>query len=174
MRIKSRIPRKIPSLAPFLAALALWNLGVCFPQDQLLDFELLKKITVPGNQAWTDTGLDVQKGQEFYFMTSGMISLQKDNPIAGCGPDGLDRKTRQQPIPEQNIGALVGKILEKVEVATDKQTGEKTAKEVGQVFFIGGENKIPLPADGRLLLGINELVVGDNEGSFEVAVYRKK
>ena len=174
MKTKSRALEKIPWLASFLAAFAFWNLGVCLPKDQLQDFELVKKITVPGNQAWVDTGLEVKKGQEFYFVTSGTISLQKDNPIAGCGPDGLDRKTRQQPIPEQNIGALIGKTLEKVEFATDKQTGEKTSREVGQVFFIGAENKISLPADGKLLLGINELVVADNEGSFEVAVYRKK
>jgi hypothetical protein len=173
MKAKSRTRRGIPFLASFLAALAFWTLGDS-RQNQLQDFEPVKKITVPGNQAWTDTGLDVQKGQEFYFGTSGTISLQKDNPIAGCGPDGLNMKTQQQPIPEQNLGALVGKILEKVETATDKQTGEKTRKEVGQAFFIGKENKVTLPADGRLLLGINELVVGDNDGSFEVAIYRKK
>jgi hypothetical protein len=173
MKAKSRALRGIPFLASVLAGLCFWALGGS-PQSQLQDYEPVKKITVPGNQAWTDTGLDIQRGQEFYFVTSGTISLQKDNPIAGCGPDGLNRKTQQQPIPEQNLGALVGKILEKVETATDKQTGEKTQKEVGQVFFIGKENIVSLPADGRLLLGINELVVGDNDGFFEVAIYRKK
>jgi hypothetical protein len=173
MKAKSRTLRGIPFSASFLAALAFLTFGDS-RQNQLQDFEFVKKIAVPGNQAWTDTGLDVQKGQEFYFVATETISLQKDNPIAGCGPDGLNIKTQQQPIPEQNIGALVGKILEKVEVATDKQTGEKTQKEVGQVFFVGKENKVLLPADGRLLLGINDLVVGDNDGSFEVAIYLKK
>jgi hypothetical protein len=173
MREKSRTLGGILFLASFLAPLAFWTIGDS-GQNLLQDFEPVKKITVRGNQAWTDTGLDVQKGQEFYFVASGTISLQKDNPIAGCGPDGLDMKTQQQPIPEQNIGALVGKILEKVEVATDKQTGERSQKEVGRVFFVGKENKVPLPMDGRLLLGINEQVVGDNDGSFDVTIYHKK
>jgi hypothetical protein len=173
MKEKSRTLRGIPFLTSVLAALAFLTFGDS-RQNQLQDFEFVKKIAVPGYQAWTDTGLDVQKGQEFYFEASGTISLQKDNPIAGCGPDGLNIKTQQQPIPEQNIGALVGKILEKVETATDKRTGEKTQKKVGQVFFVGKENIVSLPAHGRLLLGINDLVVGDNDGSFEVVIYLKK
>lgn len=173
MKAKSRTLRAILFAAVSLAGLCFWTLGDS-GQSQFQDYEFLKKITVPGNQAWTDTGFDVQKGQEFFFVTSGTISLQKDNPIAGCGPDGLNMKTQQQPITEQNLGALVGKILEKVETATDKQTGEKTQREIGQAFFVGKEIRLSLPADGRLLLGINELVVGDNDGFFEVAIYRKK
>jgi hypothetical protein len=173
MRQKSRTLRGISFLVSFLAVLDFWTLGDS-RQNPLQEFEPVKKITVPGNQAWTDTGLDVHKGQEFYFVATGTISLQKGNPIAGCGPSGLDMKTQQQPVPEQNIGALLGKILENVEVSTDKQTGEKTQKEIGQVFFVGKENKVSLPADGRLLLGVNELVVGDNDGAFDVAVYRRQ
>ena len=173
MKPKRRILRAILFVAVSSAGLCFWTIRDS-RQNQLQDYEFLKKITVPANQAWTDTGFDVQKSQEFYFVTSGTISLQKDNPIAGCGPEGFDRKTQQQPIPEQNLGALVGKILEKVETATDKQTGEKTQREIGQAFFIGKEIRLSLPAAGRLLLGINELVVGDNDGFFEVALYRKK
>ena len=173
MNAKSRILSRISFFAIFLTAFNFWTPGHS-RQNRPQDYELVKKIAVPGNVAWTETGLDVQKGQEFYFEASGMVSLQKDNPIAGCGPDGLNLKTQQQPIADQNIGALVGKVLEKVEVSTDKQTGEKTQKEIGQIFFIGKENRVSLPADGRLLLGVNENVVGDNSGEFAVAIYRKK
>jgi hypothetical protein len=136
-------------------------------------FELLKKISVPGRANWTDSGIDVRRGQEFYFEASGTISLQTDNPVAGCGPDGLKMKTLQQPLPEENIGGLLGKVREKIEVSTDKQTGEKIQKEIGQVFFIGRQRTVVMPSDGRLLLGINENVAGDNDGNFEVAIYKK-
>ncbi len=173
MKVRRRTLEAISFVSILSAALCLWTQGD-FRQNPLQDYEILKKVTVAANQAWTDSGLDVLKGQEFYFLAEGTISLQKDNPIADCGPEGLSMKTRQQPVPDQNLGALIGKILEKVEVITDKQTGEKTQKEVGQEFFIGKENKIALPIDGRLLLGINELVVGDNTGHFEVTLHRKK
>jgi hypothetical protein len=173
MNAKSQIFFAISFFTVFWAAGNFWTPGL-FQENQLQDYELVKKITVPGNLAWTDTALEVLKGQEFYFAAAGKISLQKDNPVAGCGPEGLNLKTQQQPIPDQNIGALLGKVLEKVEVATDKQTGEKSKRDIGQVFYIGKENKVLLPADGRLILGINELVVGDNDGSYEVAIYRKK
>lgn len=149
--------------------------GAGFPQEkQLEDYELVKKIVVLGHLPWTETGLEVRKGEELFFTASGTISLQRDNPVAVCGPEGLNLMTQQQPIPGQNIGALIGRVLEKIEVGTDKQTGDKTQREVGQLFFIGIENKVVLPADGRLRLGINEFVVGDNSGEFAVAIYRKK
>jgi hypothetical protein len=173
MNAKSQIFSIIFFSAIFCATVNDWTPELA-QENQLQDYELVKKITVPGNLAWTDTALEVLKGQEFYFTAAGKISLQKDNPVAGCGPEGVNLKTQQQSLSDQNIGALIGKVLEKVEVATDKQTGEKSKRDIGQLFYIGKENKILMPADGRLMLGINELVVGDNDGSFEVAIYRKK
>ena len=173
MNARSQVISAVFFLAIFCATANSWAPGL-FQENQLQDYELVKKITVPGNLAWTDTALEVLKGQEFYFMATGKISLQKDNPVAGCDPEGVNLKTQQQPLSDQNIGALIGKVLEKVEVATDKQTGEKNKRDIGQVFYIGKESKRLLPADGRLMLGINDLVVGDNDGSFEVSIYRKK
>jgi len=120
-----------------------------------------------------DTGLDVLTGQEFWFEASGSISLQKGNPEADCGPDGLKIQTMQQPLPEHNLGCLAGKVRQKVDVLEDKETGEKTTKESGVAFFIGKIGPATIPADGRLLLGPNENVTGDNEGAFIVRIFRK-
>ena len=159
-----------------LVALALWPIFAhSFCQEAAPSgFELVKKILVVGSTAWTDTGLDVQKGQEHYFRATGTVSLQKDNPVASCGPEGLNLRTMQQPLPDRNLGALIGKVREKVEVSEDKQTGEKTSREIGEVFFIGKDNWIFCPSAGRLLLGVNENVSGDNEGGFEVKIYARK
>jgi hypothetical protein len=159
-----------------LIALALGPIFAHFfyQQEAPPDFELVKKILVVGSTAWTDTGLDVQKGQEYYFRATGTVSLQKDNPVASCGPEGINLRTMQQPLPDHNLGALIGKVREKVEVSEDKQTGEKTSREIGEVFFIGKENGILWPSAGRLLLGVNENVSGDNDGGFEVRIYARK
>ena len=144
------------------------------PQEKPAEFELVKKYILVASTAWGDTGIDVQAGEEFRFEASGTVTLQKDNPVAACGPDGLNLRTKQQPLPDQNIGALVGKVREKVEVTEDKQTGEKTTRDLGEPFFIGKENRVTVSASGRLLLGVNENVVADNDGAFDVLIYRRK
>jgi hypothetical protein len=144
------------------------------PQEIPPDFDLARKVQVAGTVAWTDTGLDVQKGQEYYFQAEGSVSLQKDNPIAVCGPEGLPLRTMQQPLLDQNLGALICKVREKVEVTGDNRSGENVERETGEVFFVGKENRIVFPAAGRLLLGINENVTGDNDGAFDVRIYLKR
>ena len=124
-------------------------------QDAPADFVLVRKVQVAGAVAWTDSGLNVQKGQEYYFQAEGSVSLQKDNPIATCGPEGLALRTLQQPLLDQNLGALICKVREKVEFVEDKRGGEKTAA-------------------GRLLFRVNENVTDDNDGAFDVKIYLKR
>jgi hypothetical protein len=134
------------------------------PQEVPPDFDLARKVQVAGTAAWTDTGLNVQKGQEYYFQAEGSVSLQNDNPIAACGPEGLPLRTMQQPLLDQNLGALICKVRE----------GERIERGIGEVFFVGKENRIMFPAAGRLLLGVNENVTGDNDGAFDVRIYLKR
>jgi hypothetical protein len=127
-------------------------------------------IVVLGNVAWTDTGMDVVQGQEMSFEAEGRISLQKGNPEAECGPDGYDLLTVQQPLLERNLGALIGKVVIAVRVVKDEKTGEEKTEEVFELFFIGAKSRVAMPTKGRLFLGINELIVGDNAGEFTVSI----
>ncbi|HVP90703.1 MAG TPA: hypothetical protein VMS75_05735 [Terriglobales bacterium] len=136
-------------------------------------FELVKKMAVPAAAGWVDTGLDVLPGQELYFKASGEISLQKGNPSANCGPAGLDLVTVQQPVPNQNLGALIGKIAQLIAVRRDEDTGDEVRDEVAEYVFIGAESGLAAPAKGRLYLGVNEDVVRDNGGEFTVLIYRR-
>jgi hypothetical protein len=136
--------------------------------------DLVKTVSVAGNVPWTDTGIEVKTGEVFFFEATGTISLQKDNPVASCGPEGLKLRTMQQPLPDRNLGCLLGRIVMKVEVVEDKATGEKTTRDYGEVFFIGPAALVIMPLDGRLTLGTNENVSGDNDGSFAVSIYRRK
>ncbi|MDH7513575.1 MAG: hypothetical protein QHH14_11575 [Clostridiales bacterium] len=139
---------------------------------RLLVFSEFKpvEVVVPGNVLWTDTGLDVSAGQEISFRAKGRVTLQVGNPQADCGPDGYELKTVQQPLPEQNLGSLIGKVVISVMVGVDEETGEEKRVEASRLFFIGSENKVQLPASGRLFLGINENVIGDNAGEFRVTI----
>jgi hypothetical protein len=147
---------------------------VASPQDAPRGFVLVKEVLVAGNAAATDSGLDVRTDEVYYFWAEGSVSLQKDNPVATCGPEGLGLKTMQQPLSDQNLGALIGKIRERVEFSEDEQTGEKTQRDVGRYFFIGKSKTVAQLPPGRLLLGVNENVCGDNEGGFAVKIFLKR
>lgn len=134
-----------------------------------LDPDRIYRLTIPADIHWTDTGFDVRAGQELYFNATGAVSLQKGNPIAfPCGPEGLDLKTVQQPIHEKNIGALIGRIVLLVSVDIDEETEEETRNEVIKYFYIGDRGRALMPLDGKLYLGLNELLVEDNAGEFIV------
>jgi len=136
-------------------------------------FELVKTIEHNGSAAWTDTGIEVKPGEEYYFEAEGLISIQKDNPVATCGPEGLILKTMQQPLTDQNLGCLIGMVLTRVEVVEDKRTKEKSERRFGERFPIGKQARVIIPEAGRLLLSVNENATGDNDGKLIVAVYRK-
>lgn len=136
-----------------------------------LEWKEVSRITVLGSVDWIDTGLEVKEDQEIYFSAQRQISLQRGNPMAWCGPDGMDRKTMQQPISDKNIGALIGKVVWLISIEVDEETGEEIRYEIIEKFYIGSANQVRMPISGRLFLGINENVVGDNSGDFEVTIY---
>jgi len=134
---------------------------------------LLKKLTVPGNAGWVDTGIDIEEGEELIFQSEGRISLQKGNPDAGCGPEGYDIQGLQQPLPDHNLGCLAGKVTRLLAVRTDEKTGVEVREELIRYFYVGREQTVAMPLQGRLFLGVNENVVKDNDGEFTVLIYIK-
>lgn len=163
-------------LAAAVAAVGLAAALVGLPQGggpQQTDDPLAKRITVPGDAGWVDTGLDVGPGEELLIRASGEISLQRGNPAAACGPAGLDTLTVDQPVPNENFGALVGKVAQFVASRLDEDTGGEVRDEVFVLFVVGSERTVSVPIKGRLYLGVNEKVIKDNGGEFAVVVSRR-
>jgi hypothetical protein len=129
------------------------------------------EISVSSNVDWTDTGLDVVEGQQIIFRAVGQISLQKGNPVTYCGPDGYNYQSLQQPLQNQNIGALIGKVYFLISLEIDEETGEEIRNEREEIFYIGSASRVTIPMDGRLYLGVNENLVVDNDGVFHVLIY---
>lgn len=132
------------------------------------------RMTVLGKKTWTETGLDVSKGQIIHFEAEGGMSLQMGNPIAYCGPEGYSMKTVQQPVEDKNIGALIGKVVKLLSIEEDEETGEEIRNEKTELFYIGPENEVRMPLSGKLHLGINEDVTEDNDGEYRVKFYLEK
>jgi hypothetical protein len=155
-------------IGPVLAGSAIWT-----PAYALQDIVPLKELAVPADAGWVDTGIDVGEDEELFFLCDGEISLQRGNPEAACGPDGTDIQGLQQPVPDHNLGAFVGKVGLVVAFRTDEKTGEEVPEELAKTFFIGRARSVAMPMRGRLYLGVNENVVKDNSGEFRVLIFRK-
>jgi hypothetical protein len=110
-----------------------------------------KTFSIPGNQKWLETDMLVREGETLTFRADGQVSFA---PNQRTGPAGVPRGTRgaDTPLPSAPAGVLIGRIDE------------------GQPFVIGSRTSVPMPASGRLWLGINDDVVDDNSGEFRVMV----
>jgi hypothetical protein len=114
-----------------------------------------REIVVSADVAWNDTGIDVRPGQTVSFDATGRVRWGPDRRDGPAGERGSPRNPNR-PIPSRPGAALIGKI------------GSGSA----DVFFIGDEKEpIRMRAGGRLFLGVNDDVLGDNSGNFRVTVY---
>jgi hypothetical protein len=112
-------------------------------------------VRVEANQPWTDTGRAVKKGDRIAFRTTGQIQYARDGG-ATAGPDGNDAVRRADyPVTVMPVGGLIGRVGN------------------GTPFPIGANAQpIVMPADGRLMLGVNDNEWGDNSGFFSVVITR--
>jgi hypothetical protein len=112
-------------------------------------------IQVPANQAWTDTGITVNAGDRVAFQASGEITYGRSAGQTATPDGGADRRP-QYPVPSVPVGALIGRV------------GNSTP------FGIGTQSQpLPMPAAGRLMLGINDNELADNGGSYTVVVTKQ-
>jgi hypothetical protein len=114
------------------------------------------EIRVYANQPWNNTGITVRRGDRVSFRTSGQIVFGQ-SPGQTAGPDGNDRWYNQNyPVPVAAVGALIGKVG------------------TSAPFPIGSNTQpIAMPADGQLMLGVNDNELGDNSGFFSVFITKR-
>ncbi|MBN2371168.1 MAG: hypothetical protein JXO72_11850 [Vicinamibacteria bacterium] len=114
-----------------------------------------KEVRVQAGRAWTNTGIDVRRGQEIHFTSSGKIQWGKGRRD-DAGGEGGKHYNANRPIPNRPAAALIGKVGQG---STD-------------FFFIGKEESpFRMRSSGRLFLGINDDYLNDNSGSFRVLVF---
>lgn len=112
-----------------------------------------RSLTVPSNQQWTDSGIDVSRGQTYHLRASGSVQLSDNQGDAGTAAGATSgRKAGNSPLPGVAGGSLIGRVNN------------------GQPFAIGAESDVTMPSDGRLSLGINDDYVMDNRGNFTVQI----
>jgi hypothetical protein len=114
-----------------------------------------RTVVVPGNVQWTNTNMNVSRGQAIRFEPSGEVRLSHDgNDVARPAGALSGRSAAAAPIPSIPAGALIGRVGN------------------GQPFSIGDPNQvIKMPANGRLYLMVNDDHVDDNSGNYVVRVW---
>jgi len=108
--------------------------------------------TVSSRQRWTSTGLRVRQGERLNLTSTGQIRLSAAGMTAS--PDGSGQNDPGSPMPQAFSGALIGRIGN------------------GRPFGIGTQTQIEMPESGQLFLGVNDSVLTDNDGAFQVEVRR--
>jgi hypothetical protein len=114
-----------------------------------------KTVVVPSNVAWTNTRIQVTRGQWLRFEPSGEIrlSFNGDDTALAAGSKSY-RFAEKAPLPTIPVGALIGRVNS------------------GKPFSIGNTTQaFQMPANGTLFLGVNDDHVPDNSGNYVVKVW---
>jgi hypothetical protein len=105
-------------------------------------------VKVDAKHPWIDSGLTVRKGERLSFKAEGTIRWGSE-PDQVAGPDGHGAKPGKL-----GKGGLIGRV------------GYS-----GKAFPVGSTSTpIVMTKSGKLFLGINDFIFGDNERSFTVTV----
>ena len=113
-----------------------------------------RTITVNAATPWSDTEVELRRGQEMRFRATGKVKWGP-NRSDGPGGEGGNHYNAARPLPDRPAASLIGRV------------GDRD-----DVFFIGADDgSIRVRDGGRLYLGINDDFLQDNSGSFRVTVY---
>ena len=118
-----------------------------------------KTVTVAGNQAWTDTGIDVEPNMAIAIAAEGEITISANRRTGPEGDRNANVSTSTYPIQSQGVGALIAKIR--------YRDGRDS-----NFLFIGSQNQANTESNeyGRLFIGINDDYFRDNSGSYRVTI----
>jgi hypothetical protein len=141
---------------PLLFALTLATSGAAQTQAPAQTPLQSKELDVPGNQPWTDTGMDLQAGETVQITATGKLQYMDGS---SPGPQGAGRSwrdlIRSMPVNSAGRGALIGRW---------------GSDQAAQPFLIGPSMQLPVRVTGRLFLGINGPSSDTANGGFHVKI----
>jgi hypothetical protein len=112
-------------------------------------------IRVPANAGWVSTGMRVRRGETITFNTTGEVQLSTNSADRGRSA-GTPRTAAGAPVPNVNVGGLIGRIGN------------------GAPFAIGDQASVAMPNAGLLYLAVNDDELSDNTGAFVVQLGRRR
>jgi hypothetical protein len=118
-------------------------------------------VSIPANQAWTDTGTPVVQGQTYTVTASGIVSYHNGDPSMVSSADGRpidicppgSTYHNGFPAPQLPCIAMIGKI------GPD-----------GAPFLVGHQKTFVAPITGELFFGMNDSFLPDNGGAWVATI----
>jgi hypothetical protein len=110
-------------------------------------------VVVDARQRWTETGIFLRRGDTVRIQADGVVRLsgsESDEAVPSGARSG--RRAPSAPLPTRVAGALIARV------------GNSAA------IFVGANATFRAPADGQLLLGVNDDYLDDNSGEFRVRI----
>lgn len=115
-------------------------------------------LKVPANQFWTATDIDLVAGMVLEISATGKVDASMEETkrpyFLQVPPEGREERVAQVPQPQLPGLCLLGKIAP------------------AQVFYVGAKLRLPIDAtkEGAFFLGINDDIVDDNSGAWDVRI----
>lgn len=111
-----------------------------------------RTVMVDARERWTDTGIDVRRGDTLVFDARGQVTLS-GNASDTAMPEGSARRAQNAPVSTHPAGGLIARIGTSAPV----YVGDRTTR-------------LRVPVSGRLYLGVNDDHLADNSGEFRVTI----
>jgi hypothetical protein len=123
-----------------------------------------RTVSVPADQAWTDTGLTVRRGDRVAFRANGEVRLMRPNETdIVANPNGSDIRADAARSPRRGVGGVA--------VPSMGLGGLVARIGNGEPFPIGTRSEpISMGDSGRLMLGINAESFEGNRGAYTVDI----
>lgn len=155
-----------------------------------INTQAAEAVSIPASKSWTDTGVNLRKGESVRITASGQVSVsQKKGSELWFGRNGYDWNVGPRGTYRfEPLDLLVKKYhLDKVLNADTVPTkvfplpagywGPWPAYSLigrigsgGQPFYVGERLDLSAPAAGRLYLGVNDFDFSDNSGSWSARI----
>ncbi len=115
--------------------------------------EWSKKVSADNtNEGWTSAGWVAKKGQRIRITADGIVLLGKGQSTSPSGDPSInDEQKLMKSVPTGALIAVIG-------------------DDNNDFIYIGAEREFTALRDGPLFLGINEGILSDNSGTFDVKV----
>ena len=149
--LKSKLILALAALLMIVSAIAI-SLSGSITHTHAAPTDQTTTISIPATQAWTDTGIDLTVGSSVSITASGTIYIAGSDP--GKTPDGDPTCTAWSSFiaPGLHCWSLIGNIAN------------------GTPFQVGSSTNFSSAVAGRLYLGVNDEVFGDNSGSWSASI----
>ena len=139
-----------------------------FQPEKPLEAGAERKVLIQADRGWQDIGLRVSEGQAFEISAAGRFTLADDPKPWVSEPQGISF--------EYFGGLPLGRLVACFDADPADDDDANPGRHLLQTVSIGKSGRLTIPANGRLLLRLNDAwdLLSDNTGGVDVTIRRER